>query len=70
VPIYIEIFDWDKDGGHDTMGGCEVTLRQLLAPGATFEVIEPAKKAKSKGYKNSGESLHGGGCRSLVWCCT
>jgi hypothetical protein len=63
VPIYIEIFDWDKDGGHDTMGGCEVTLRQLLAPGATFE-------AKSKGYKNSGESLHGGGCRSLVWCCT
>ena len=52
-PLKIEIFDWDKDGSHDSMGSCQASIRQLLDPTSSFVIIEEKKKKKF-GYKNSG----------------
>lgn len=54
-PLKVEIFDWDSDGKHDTMGSVTTSVRQLLeSRGASMDVIEEDKKKKSKGYVNSG----------------
>ena len=53
-PIQIDIFDFDKDGTHDSMGGVLTSVRGLLdSRGKPFNVIEKDKKSKS-GYVNSG----------------
>lgn len=55
--LKIECFDWDSDGSHDLIGEFRTTLKELsegVKTGKTYEVINPKKKAKKKGYKNSG----------------
>ncbi|KAK6748025.1 hypothetical protein RB195_000940 [Necator americanus] len=55
-PFLVECFDYDRDGGHDFIGSCEVSLSQLLSNAVkSLPLISEKKKAK-KGdkYKNSG----------------
>ena len=55
--IKVECYDWDSDGGHDLIGEFFTTMKQLTSGGTsanTYDVIHPKKKAKKKGYKNSG----------------
>jgi hypothetical protein len=53
-PLKFEIFDWDSNGKHETMGAVESSLRSLIDAGSTpHPVIEAAKKKDSK-YVNSG----------------
>ncbi|KAK3612048.1 hypothetical protein CHS0354_021732 [Potamilus streckersoni] len=55
--IKVECYDWDSDGTHDIIGEFLTNLRDLSkgASGNSFDVINPQKKGKKKGYKNSGE---------------
>jgi len=60
-PLRIEIWDYDKTGGHDYMGSCEFNAATILSAarqgGAnnTFPIIEEEKKRKKgKRYKGSG----------------
>lgn len=54
-PLTIEIFDWDSNGKHESMGAVRTSVRAMLnANGAPMDVIEPAVAAKKKGYVNSG----------------
>jgi hypothetical protein len=48
VPLFLEVFDWDRDGSSQTMGGFELSLRQLLSPGAVFNVIEVRLQGRLK----------------------
>lgn len=52
LPILFEVFDWDKDGGHDLIGTFKTTIAEMRVK-KEFDIIEP-KKAGKKGYKNSG----------------
>ncbi|XP_038067467.1 copine-8-like isoform X1 [Patiria miniata] len=53
--IKVECFDWDSDGGsHDLIGIFTTNMRQLSTGKQSFELINPKKKAKKKGYKHSG----------------
>lgn len=53
--IKIECYDWDNDGSsHDLIGECYTNMRQLAEGSGSFELINPKKKSKKKGYKNSG----------------
>ena len=53
--IKIECFDWDSDGGHDLIGEMFVDINLLKSnPQYSSELINPKKKSKKKGYKNSG----------------
>jgi len=53
--IRVECYDWDRDGGHDLIGVFSTTINELKSNlGMTFEVINPKKASKKKGYKNSG----------------
>jgi hypothetical protein len=53
-PLRIEIFDYDENSSHDTMGVVDTSIRGMIsANGTAFPVIELAKKDK-KGYTNSG----------------
>jgi hypothetical protein len=53
-PLRIEIFDYDENSSHDTMGVVDTSVRGMItANGTAFPVIELAKKGK-KGYTNSG----------------
>ncbi|XP_078342842.1 copine-8-like isoform X2 [Oculina patagonica] len=53
--IRVECYDWDRDGGHDLIGIFSTTINELNSTsGMTFEVINPKKQAKKKGYKHSG----------------
>lgn len=53
-PLKIQVFDWDKDGTHDSMGDVETSVRSMLQAGSDMPVIEADKKTKKKGYTNSG----------------
>ncbi len=64
-PIQIEVWDWDSDGGHDLIGGCETSLR-ALSTNPTYAtqgipLINPEKAArrakKGKPYAHSGVLL-------------
>ena len=58
-PIKLEIFDWDSNGQHDSMGCVETSVNDLLQGGdRKYPVIEEAKK-KKKGaaYKDSGHLI-------------
>lgn len=53
-PLKIEVFDWDSDGGHDSMGVVMTSTRQLMeSAGTALDVIEEKKKGK-RAYVNSG----------------
>lgn len=52
--LKIEICDYNTKDSYDFMGEVETSLRELLVPNTSFDVIEPKKKLKSKSYKNSG----------------
>lgn len=53
-PLKIEIFDFDENSSHDSMGAVETSVRgMIMAQGAPFPVIEEAKNGK-RGYTNSG----------------
>ena len=53
--IKAECFDWDSDGGHDLIGEAYFDVDQLKSnPNYSAEFINPKKKIKKKGYKNSG----------------
>ncbi|XP_072259746.1 copine-1 isoform X1 [Pyxicephalus adspersus] len=57
-PIKVHCTDYDSDGSHDLIGIFETNLSQMQkAEGGSpveFECINPQKKQKKKGYKNSG----------------
>ncbi|KAJ1441132.1 Copine-domain-containing protein [Ochromonadaceae sp. CCMP2298] len=56
-PLKIEIFDWDSNGKHDTMGSVDTSVNEMLTSGdAPMPVIEAAKVSK-KSYKGSGHLL-------------
>ncbi|XP_030645887.1 copine-8 [Chanos chanos] len=55
--IKIEVYDWDRDGGHDYIGEFSTTYRELCKGQSQFnvyEVLNPKKKKKKKKYLNSG----------------
>ncbi|KAJ1429331.1 copine-8-like protein [Ochromonadaceae sp. CCMP2298] len=53
-PLKIEIFDWDSNGKHDSMGCVDTSVNEMLTSGGEpMPVIEESKQSK-KNYKNSG----------------
>ncbi|KAK7504633.1 hypothetical protein BaRGS_00004119 [Batillaria attramentaria] len=55
--IKLDVYDWDSDGSHDFIGGCSTTLEEMVKASGqeiTLTLINPAKQAKKKSYKNSG----------------
>eukprot|EP00049_Salpingoeca_infusionum_P010983 m.189770 g.189770 ORF g.189770 m.189770 type:complete len:526 (+) comp14800_c0_seq6:133-1710(+) len=54
TPLRFECYDWDRDGGHDLIGIADTTLEILLADQRQLQLINPKKKAKKKGYTDSG----------------
>lgn len=58
--MYSCCLDYEKSGKHVFMGEVETNVRQMLTfNGRAMDVIEPAKKAKSKSYVNSGVLVAG-----------
>ncbi|KAJ3088594.1 Copine-8 [Quaeritorhiza haematococci] len=54
-PMKIEVYDWDKDGGHDLIGEFKASFNELTrTQGVEFEVVNHKKKGKKKDYQNSG----------------
>jgi hypothetical protein len=53
MPIYIEVFDWDKHSDDDLIGVCRTSLEHLLTR-PMIELINPKKQKKKASYKNSG----------------
>ncbi len=59
-PLLLELFDWDSNGKHDSMGQVETSVHSILASGeAQMEVIEPDKMKSKKGYTHSGHLVAG-----------
>lgn len=56
--IKVDCYDYDNDGSHDLIGIFETNMTKLqdatYSSPAEFECINPKKKQKKKGYKNSG----------------
>ncbi|KAK2158060.1 hypothetical protein LSH36_178g05059 [Paralvinella palmiformis] len=52
--IKFDCYDWDSDGSHDFIGAFQATVDDLQQPSKHFDLINPKKKAKKKGYRNSG----------------
>ncbi|XP_020494440.1 copine-8 isoform X1 [Labrus bergylta] len=55
--IKVEVYDWDRDGGHDFIGEFSTSYRELSRGQSQFnvyEVINPKKKGRKKKYLNSG----------------
>ncbi|XP_063717504.1 copine-3-like [Symsagittifera roscoffensis] len=59
LPLKIECFDFDSDGGHDLIGSFETTTAELFAEvnKKEFLLINEKKKAKKSSYKHSGVLL-------------
>ena len=58
-PLRIEIFDYEENSKHQTMGIVETSVRGMItANGSPFQVIETEKKNK-RGYTNSGHLICG-----------
>jgi len=58
--LRIEVYDWDRDGGHDYIGECNTSLEELKQGEGfqilQFDVINQKKKdKKGSSYKNSGQ---------------
>jgi hypothetical protein len=59
-PIRFDCYDWDSDGSHDLIGSAYSPLgdiRKFPTGGFELDLIHPEKKAKKKGYTNSGKLL-------------
>eukprot|EP00968_Pinguiococcus_pyrenoidosus_P003495 scaffold228_cov312-Pinguiococcus_pyrenoidosus.AAC.13 len=58
-PLRMEVWDYDRRGEHDYMGGFETSVEEILSDSSgsdpTFQVIEEEMKKKKKKYRNSGE---------------
>ena len=54
--IKVACYDWDADGSHDLIGEFFTSLSELGSGKAklSWDLINEKKKAKKKGYKNSG----------------
>ncbi|KAL0968628.1 hypothetical protein UPYG_G00269350 [Umbra pygmaea] len=56
--IKVEVYDWDRDGGHDFIGEFSTSYREMSRCQSQFhsyEVVNPKKKGKKKKkYHNSG----------------
>ncbi|XP_056455265.1 copine-8-like isoform X3 [Gadus chalcogrammus] len=56
--IKVEVYDWDRDGGHDFIGEFSTSYREMSRGQTQFhiyEVLNPKKKGKKKKkYQNSG----------------
>ncbi|XP_010896167.1 copine-8 [Esox lucius] len=56
--IKVEVYDWDRDGGHDFIGQFSTSYREMSRCQSQFhsyEVVNPKKKVKKKKkYLNSG----------------
>jgi hypothetical protein len=56
--LRFRVLDWDNDGSSDLIGEFETTYTELLAAAknnqGSFNLVNPTKKAKKKGYTNSG----------------
>lgn len=53
--LFIECFDWDKDGKHDLIGDFKTTYAEIKSGKRQFELIHPEKKRKKGAkYSNSG----------------
>ncbi|KAG7523275.1 copine-8-like [Solea senegalensis] len=56
--IKVEVYDWDRDGGHDFIGEFSTSYREMSRNQSQFhiyEVLNPKKKGKKKKkYQNSG----------------
>ena len=39
----IEVYDWDRDGGHDFIGDCNTTMEEL-AQGEDFQILQVQSK--------------------------
>uniref|UniRef100_A0A674ATH5 Copine-8-like n=1 Tax=Salmo trutta TaxID=8032 RepID=A0A674ATH5_SALTR len=56
--IKVEVYDWDRDGGHDFIGEFNTSYREMSRGQSQFhsyEVVNPKKKGKKKKkYLNSG----------------
>ena len=54
-PLHISVWDFESSGRHKPMGVVSTSVRAMLGNnGAGMDVIEVDKKAKNKGYTNSG----------------
>ncbi|XP_071174493.1 copine-8-like isoform X2 [Mytilus edulis] len=56
--IKVECYDWDSDGSHDLIGIFTTNMNMLKkgqCPDNDYDCINPKKKAKKRGYKNSGQ---------------
>ncbi|XP_069113536.1 copine-3-like [Argopecten irradians] len=54
--IKFDVYDWDKDGSHDFIGGFRTTVKDMMGASkqeVTFPCINPKKQSKKK-YENSG----------------
>lgn len=57
-PLRMEIFDWDSNGKHQTMGVVETSVDAMLTNGeAPMPVIEAEKVKTKKTYTNSGHVI-------------
>ena len=57
LPLRVDVYDYEKSGKHEYIGGATTTLDSMMQmEGGTLEFINE-KKAEKKGkkYKNSGE---------------
>ena len=57
-PLKFEVFDWDSDGTHDTIGEFVASFTKLktgMVEQTEFKVINHKKATKKKGYKDSGK---------------
>eukprot|EP00012_Vannella_robusta_P001989 CAMPEP_0206187122 /NCGR_PEP_ID=MMETSP0166-20121206/2813_1 /ASSEMBLY_ACC=CAM_ASM_000260 /TAXON_ID=95228 /ORGANISM="Vannella robusta, Strain DIVA3 518/3/11/1/6" /LENGTH=545 /DNA_ID=CAMNT_0053602643 /DNA_START=11 /DNA_END=1649 /DNA_ORIENTATION=+ len=52
MELLIRAYDYDSDGGHDLIGACTTTLRQLVTSKPTLLLIDQKKVGKL--YNNSG----------------
>ena len=39
MPLRLEVFDWDFDGGHDFIGACTTSL-ESLSQGEDFQIVQ------------------------------
>uniref|UniRef100_A0A8C6T5H5 C2 domain-containing protein n=1 Tax=Neogobius melanostomus TaxID=47308 RepID=A0A8C6T5H5_9GOBI len=54
--IKVEVYDWDRDGGHDFIGEFSTSYREMCRSQSQFHVYEPDCSSSSK-YSNSGSNL-------------